>query len=80
MKQKCDECGERHEVCPECGSRSFTPHEADDTNRQLTTPITQWARTAADGATMRFTDVCWDCGHEDPRKLTLETLDEREGW
>lgn len=69
MKQQCSECGETHEVCPECESRMFTPQE-----RHGTPDVRRFLMDANDGETQEYKDVCWECGYTRYYEVTVDEI------
>jgi len=71
--KKCGECGENHDVCPDCGSHMVTPLEPQKPLR-ATTNVNTFVMEADDGDSAKFTNICWDCGWQETRTVTI-TID-----
>lgn len=71
MKQKCSECGETHEVCPECESRFFTPNDAPNEP-----PVERFIHDTETGGSMTIREICWECGYSRTREITVNDINE----
>lgn len=61
---RCEECGDRRLVCPECGSTYVTQNEPMQKPKYST-----FIRTAEDGDQFETKDICWNCDWE--RNITV---------
>jgi hypothetical protein len=55
---RCESCNTEEVFCPECRSTNVTPLD----NPQTPKPTDVAAHGTADGRTLDYTNVCWDCG------------------
>lgn len=72
MEESCPECGHTTTVCPECGSRSFSTHIADDAPGGVPMDLAEFVEGASDGATLTVTDACWECDFVQTKEITVE--------
>jgi hypothetical protein len=76
---RCDECGHKRDVCPECGDHKVTPMEpVRPSNDDLTntTSVKRWvSELATDGDEATFENLCWNCGWKERRtiRVSVET-------
>jgi hypothetical protein len=73
-EEECGECGKTEEVCPDCGERFVTPLEPE--SGRVSKGLRRWVQEADDGDTRTFTNLCWKCGWEDRRTITVEVEEE----
>lgn len=68
-RRRCEKCQGRHSRCPECESWKVTRRERFDT------PAPHRAIDFEEDQEIVYKHVCWECGWEEKRKVTIETLD-----
>lgn len=76
---RCDECGEKHDVCGDCGGRHVTPVDyiSGDVDHEWM-GVKQSVLDADDGDVFDVVQVCWDCGAKCIRTVTVE-VEHNEG-
>lgn len=68
-EKRCENCGERHKVCPECGDRKITPLEPQE--GPITVGIRRHIQQAEDGEELEFENICWECGWKETISFTV---------
>jgi len=68
---RCDECGNTHPVCSECGSGTVTPVDYVDGAGRPMIGIREAVLDADDGDELTVVQVCWECGAETHRTLDI---------
>lgn len=66
VKERCEGCGKRENVCPECGSYKVTPLDNPGTPKPT--------KIASHGGPdeQEYTNVCWNCGWKENVTVTFE--------
>lgn len=70
---KCDGCGRNRDICPECGS-SFVSIDNREVEGTFGPNFSNFGKYGEVGENVAYAIVCWDCGHEEERRLVMEEL------
>jgi hypothetical protein len=66
-KRRCESCGTKKKVCPECGSTFVTPR--DNPGTPSPTEIVDHGLGAQE---VSYKHVCWNCGWQERVTITIE--------